>query len=74
MRFNSGHVKFVAVDEPSSALDADGELQLFNKLLDEREGKTMVFVTHRFGHLTQHADAIMYAGFLFLFLPVISGV
>jgi ABC-type transport system involved in cytochrome bd biosynthesis fused ATPase/permease subunit len=59
MRFNSGNVKFVAVDEPSSALDADGELQLFNKLLEAGEGKTMVFVTHRFGHLTQHADAIM---------------
>ncbi|TEB23738.1 P-loop containing nucleoside triphosphate hydrolase protein [Coprinellus micaceus] len=59
MRFNSGNVKFVAVDEPSSALDADGELQLFNKLLEAREGKTMVFVTHRFGHLTQHADTII---------------
>ncbi|KAF8886866.1 P-loop containing nucleoside triphosphate hydrolase protein [Gymnopilus junonius] len=29
MRFNSGKVKFVAVDEPSSALDADAELKLF---------------------------------------------
>jgi energy-coupling factor transporter ATP-binding protein EcfA2 len=59
MRFKSGKVKFVAVDEPSSALDAEGELQLFKKLISVREGKTMVFVTHRFGHLTRHADKIM---------------
>jgi energy-coupling factor transporter ATP-binding protein EcfA2 len=60
MRFKSGKVKFVAVDEPSSALDAEGELQLFTKLLRIREGKTMVFVTHRFGHLTKYADQIMW--------------
>jgi len=59
MRFTSGKVKFVAVDEPSSALDAEGELQLFDNLIAAREGKTMVFVTHRFGHLTRHADQIM---------------
>jgi ABC-type transport system involved in cytochrome bd biosynthesis fused ATPase/permease subunit len=59
MKFNSGTVRFVAVDEPTSALDADGELQLFNNLLAARKGKTMVFVTHRFGHLTKHADKIV---------------
>ncbi|KAJ2925277.1 hypothetical protein H1R20_g11818, partial [Candolleomyces eurysporus] len=60
MRLNSGKVKFIAVDEPSSALDAEGELQLFNRLLEVREGKTVLFVTHRFGHLTNHADMILY--------------
>jgi len=59
MRFSSGKVTFVAVDEPSSALDAEAELQLFNNLIEAREGKTMVFVTHRFGHLTKYADQIM---------------
>ena len=59
MRFKSGNVKFVAVDEPSSALDAEGELKLFERLIAVREGKTMVFVTHRFGHLTKYADQIM---------------
>ncbi|TFK33870.1 P-loop containing nucleoside triphosphate hydrolase protein, partial [Crucibulum laeve] len=59
MRFCSGKVKFVAVDEPSSALDPEGELQLFEKLIEAREGKTMVFVTHRFGHLTKYADKII---------------
>ncbi|KAF8903459.1 P-loop containing nucleoside triphosphate hydrolase protein, partial [Gymnopilus junonius] len=60
MRFKSGKVKFVAVDEPSSALDAEGELELFKNLLAVREGKTMVFVTHRFGHLTRHASLILH--------------
>ena len=59
MRFKSGKVKFVAVDEPSSALDAEGELKLFERLIAVREGKTMIFVTHRFGHLTKYADQIM---------------
>ncbi|KAJ3780953.1 P-loop containing nucleoside triphosphate hydrolase protein [Lentinula aff. detonsa] len=59
MRFNSNQIKFVAVDEPSSALDPEGELQLFNNLRQKRAGKTMIFVTHRFGHLTKHADKIL---------------
>jgi len=59
MRFKSGNVKFVIVDEPSSSLDADGELELFQRLMAAREGKTMVFVTHRFGHLTKFADQII---------------
>jgi len=59
MRFQSGKIKFVAVDEPSSALDAEAELQLFEKLIQLRKGKTLVFVTHRFGHLTKHADQII---------------
>ena len=63
MRFKSGKVKFVAVDEPSSALDAEGELKLFERLIAVREGKTMIFVTHRFGHLTKHADQIMCVSF-----------
>ncbi|KAG6872397.1 hypothetical protein C0995_009987 [Termitomyces sp. Mi166 len=59
MHLNSGHVNFVAVDEPSSALDPEAEYQMFNRLIASRTGKTMVFVTHRFGHLTKHADLII---------------
>ena len=42
MRFKSGKVNFVAVqvDEPSSALDAEGELKLFEQFVATREGKT----------------------------------
>ncbi|KAH8827421.1 P-loop containing nucleoside triphosphate hydrolase protein [Flagelloscypha sp. PMI_526] len=59
MRFNSGRIRLCLVDEPTSAIDAAGELNLFNELLLAKEGKTMIFVTHRFGHLTKHADLIV---------------
>ncbi|KAJ7649665.1 P-loop containing nucleoside triphosphate hydrolase protein [Roridomyces roridus] len=59
MRFTSGTVKLVCVDEPSSNLDPQAEWQLFDNLRRVREGKTMIFVTHRFGHLTKHADVIL---------------
>ncbi|KAK0455673.1 P-loop containing nucleoside triphosphate hydrolase protein [Desarmillaria tabescens] len=59
MRFESEALKFVAVDEPSSAMDPEAEAALFENLQNHRSGKTMVFVTHRFGHLTKHADLIV---------------
>ncbi|KAJ7486023.1 P-loop containing nucleoside triphosphate hydrolase protein [Mycena galericulata] len=59
MRFTSGTVKLMIADEGSSALDPEGEWELFKNLRDERQGKTMVFVTHRFGHLTKFADVIL---------------
>ncbi|KAK0196431.1 P-loop containing nucleoside triphosphate hydrolase protein [Armillaria mellea] len=59
MRFHSGKVNFVAVDEASSALDAAGEAQLFENLISERAGKTIAIVTHRFGPLTRRADLIL---------------
>ena len=62
MRLQSGKITCVTVDEPSSALDPQGELDLFQRLRDARDGKTMIFVTHRFGHLTKHADLIMSVG------------
>ncbi|KAK7055728.1 lipid A export ATP-binding/permease protein MsbA [Favolaschia claudopus] len=59
MRFFSGNIRFAVADEPSSALDPKGEHQLFQRLRESRQGKTMIFVTHRFGHLTKHADLII---------------
>ncbi|KAJ6606084.1 P-loop containing nucleoside triphosphate hydrolase protein [Mycena vulgaris] len=59
MRLTSNQIKLVVADEPSSNLDPRGEWELFQNLLSEREGKTMIFVTHRFGHLTKHADLIL---------------
>ena len=60
MRLFTSRIKLVAVDEPSSALDPEAEHRLFAKLREERKGRTMIFVTHRFGHLTKHANLIMY--------------
>lgn len=59
MRILSGKIKLLVVDEPTSAMDPQGEFELFERLIGMREGKTMVFVTHRFGHLTKHADLIL---------------
>jgi ABC-type multidrug transport system fused ATPase/permease subunit len=40
-------------------MDPAGEYELFKNLREAREGKTMIFITHRFGHLTKHADLIL---------------
>lgn len=59
MRLNGGGIRFVAADEPTSALDPEGELALFNHLREQKGKKTVVFITHRFGHLTKFADLIL---------------
>ncbi|KAJ6588024.1 P-loop containing nucleoside triphosphate hydrolase protein, partial [Mycena capillaripes] len=59
MCFTSGAVKFVCVDEPSLSLDPEAEWQLFQNLRKARDGKTMIFVTHRFANLTKYADVIL---------------
>ncbi|KAK6964745.1 P-loop containing nucleoside triphosphate hydrolase protein [Favolaschia claudopus] len=59
MRFQTKKIKLLCVDEPSSALDPRGEFELFERLRETGEGKTMIFVTHRFGHLTKYADIIL---------------
>ncbi|KAF8916707.1 P-loop containing nucleoside triphosphate hydrolase protein [Mucidula mucida] len=59
MRLRSKTIRFVVVDEPTSALDSEGEMNLFDNLIKAREGKTMVFITHRFGHLVKRADLIL---------------
>ncbi|KAJ6567102.1 P-loop containing nucleoside triphosphate hydrolase protein [Mycena capillaripes] len=59
MRLTSKRIKLVVADEPSSSLDPQGEAELFKNLIDERQGKTMIFVTHRFGQITKQADVIL---------------
>lgn len=59
MRLRNPRTRLVVVDEPSSAMDPLGEFELFEQLRGMRQGKTMVFVTHRFGHLTKYADVIL---------------
>ncbi|KAH8116755.1 hypothetical protein DFH11DRAFT_1724713 [Phellopilus nigrolimitatus] len=59
MRLSCGNIRFLAADEPTSALDPEGELELLSRLRALRGGKTVVFVTHRFGHLTRYADVIL---------------
>ena len=59
MRLGGGGIRFLAADEPTSALDPEGEYEIFSRLREQRGGKTVVFITHRFGHLTKYADMIL---------------
>ncbi|CEL55404.1 ABC transporter B family member 25, mitochondrial OS=Arabidopsis thaliana GN=ABCB25 PE=1 SV=1 [Rhizoctonia solani AG-1 IB] len=57
---NSSSTRLLCYDEPSASLDPKAEYEIFERLRSLRGEKTMVFVTHRFGHLTKHADLIIY--------------
>jgi ATP-binding cassette subfamily B protein len=46
------------LDEPSSALDADSEYQIFSRLRDIIQGKTTILITHRFTNV-KLADRII---------------
>ena len=59
MRLGGSDIRLLAADEPTSALDPEGEYELFSRLKEQRGGKTVVFITHRFGHLTKYADQIL---------------
>jgi ABC-type multidrug transport system fused ATPase/permease subunit len=52
-------VGMLLFDEPSAALDATAEDNLFENLRKLRGNKTMIFSTHRFGNLTRYADIIL---------------
>jgi ABC-type multidrug transport system fused ATPase/permease subunit len=56
---NTGSLRLLVADEPSAAMDPLGEFELFTRLREARKGKTVIFITHRFGHLTKHADVIL---------------
>ncbi|KAH8813635.1 P-loop containing nucleoside triphosphate hydrolase protein [Flagelloscypha sp. PMI_526] len=59
MRLASNTVRLCLVDEPTSAVDAVGEAQLFEQLRLAKGDATMILVSHRFGHLTRYADTII---------------
>jgi len=48
----------ICVDEPSAALDPRAEHGILSRLRD-LDGRTRIFITHRFGHLAKHADLIL---------------
>ncbi|TDL21486.1 P-loop containing nucleoside triphosphate hydrolase protein [Rickenella mellea] len=59
LRLGGGNIRLLAVDEPTSALDPQAEYELLQRLREQREGKTVIFITHRFGNLTKYADTIL---------------
>jgi ABC-type bacteriocin/lantibiotic exporter with double-glycine peptidase domain len=60
MRLTNSNVRLLVIDEPTSALDPIAERDLFNHFRQSREGRTIIFVTHRLGSVVKHADLILY--------------
>jgi len=52
-------VHLALYDEPSASLDPEAEYELFERLRVLKNGRTMIFSSHRFGNLTRHADVIV---------------
>ncbi|KIJ59724.1 hypothetical protein HYDPIDRAFT_32940 [Hydnomerulius pinastri MD-312] len=59
MRLNHSDCRLVVVDEATSSLDPVAERDILSEFRKAREGKTMIFVTHRFHHLAKDADQII---------------
>ncbi|KAG9105004.1 hypothetical protein FRC06_002925 [Ceratobasidium sp. 370] len=59
MRY-SDRIKLLCYDEPSASLDPKAEFRTFERIRGLQAQKTMIFITHRFGHLTKHANLILY--------------
>ncbi|KAK0468755.1 P-loop containing nucleoside triphosphate hydrolase protein [Armillaria novae-zelandiae] len=59
MRLLNGGIKLLIADEATSAMDPVAERSLLNGFLEHGKGMTMIFVTHRFGHLVKHAHQIL---------------
>jgi ABC-type bacteriocin/lantibiotic exporter with double-glycine peptidase domain len=74
MRITDDDVRLVVADEPSAAMDPAGEYELFKNLREAQRGRTMIFITHRFGHLVKHADMILCvsSAFYAAILPYVS--
>jgi ATP-binding cassette subfamily B protein len=52
-------VPILVLDEPTSALDAQAEYELFERLRQLSEGRTAVYISHRFSTVRQ-ADRILF--------------
>ena len=52
-------VDLLVLDEFSSNLDAVSEMKLFKQFLDDKEGRTSVFITHRL-YLAARSDRILF--------------
>jgi len=53
------NVRILVLDEPTSALDAQAEYELFERLRRLSEGRTAVYISHRFSTVRQ-ADRILF--------------
>lgn len=55
--YSNAEVEFL--DEPTAALDAKSENEIYSNFLKENEGKTILFVTHRLSAV-KYADKILF--------------
>ena len=55
--YTNAQVEFL--DEPTAALDAKSENEIYQHFLKENEGKTIIFVTHRLSAV-KYADKILF--------------
>ncbi|KAH7100212.1 P-loop containing nucleoside triphosphate hydrolase protein [Auriculariales sp. MPI-PUGE-AT-0066] len=62
MRMTSAddRVGLLLFDEPSASMDPVAEHNLFETLRRIRQSKTMIFSTHRYGNLVQHAGQVIF--------------
>jgi ATP-binding cassette subfamily B protein len=56
-RVFAGHYELIIMDEPSSALDPIAEYELNRSIIENSEGKTVIFISHRLS-TTRMADRI----------------
>lgn len=61
MRLNNSPspMRLVALDDATSSLKSSDEREILDQFLEQREGKTVIFVASRFTHLAKHADLIL---------------
>ncbi|KAL4068152.1 P-loop containing nucleoside triphosphate hydrolase protein [Scleroderma citrinum] len=59
MRLEKNNTKLVVVDEATSSLDPVAERDILSEFRRSRQGKTLIFVTHRFHQLVRDADQIL---------------
>ncbi len=57
-RFFYRNAPFVIFDEPTAAIDAVSEYNIFNKIYEFFEGKTVIIISHRFSTV-RNADRIL---------------
>lgn len=59
IRLEQSDTKLVVVDEATSSLDPVAERDILSEFRRSRQGKTLIFVTHRFHQLARDADQIL---------------
>lgn len=71
MRAKNCKIRLLVIDNPTSELDPSAEYDIFSHFRDIRNGKTVIYVPHRFGRIAKYADLILW---VFLLLSYMRGI